>query len=305
MPHFHRPCAHARLHRFRYSALLQPLLLSPPGILFPKIWPHTRIAAKSENLIAELSRGVATLKSIAAAAPFLGLAGTCYGILAVFSRGYAVSKGTFFASISLETSTALVATAAGLTVAIPAAISYNALRTRLKRFESDHSSTLLEAMPRSYGLAQTLPLAKRFSGLPAFALIGAPLLAILIPMFALMLRFPIPVGLPVRLLKVGVSDRDLTSIVISVIGTSSQPVVYVNSKETPWDELGNTLRSQLELRPHWIVYVEGGTEVPWAGVAKAIDVARGLHAEVVLLTDMSNISSDKQSVRCKSKQRMK
>ena len=37
-----------------------------------------------ESFVVDLSRGVATLKSIASAAPFLGLAGTCYGILGGF-----------------------------------------------------------------------------------------------------------------------------------------------------------------------------------------------------------------------------
>jgi hypothetical protein len=36
--------------------------------------------------------------------------------------------------------------------------------------------------------------------------------------------------------------------------------MYVNSKETQWDELGNTIRSRLELRPRWIVDVEEETK---------------------------------------------
>ena len=43
-----------------------------------------------KNLVVRTSwRAVENLKSIASAAPFLGLAGTCYGILAMFFRGYA------------------------------------------------------------------------------------------------------------------------------------------------------------------------------------------------------------------------
>src|SRR5438128_2211302 len=40
-----------------------------------------------KRLVAKLSRGVGTLKSIAAAAPLLGLAGATYGILATLARG--------------------------------------------------------------------------------------------------------------------------------------------------------------------------------------------------------------------------
>jgi biopolymer transport protein ExbB/TolQ len=238
-----------------------------------------------KSLIAELSRGVETLKAIAFAAPFLGLAGTCYGMLCLFFRALFFSILFSIPALSLELSTALVATTAGLIAAIPAAVCYNVLRTRLEKFESNCSRTLVEATPRSYGFAQTLPLRRRFSGFPAFALMGAPVLAILIPMFA-SVDTRRAVGLPVHLLKIGVSDYGLPPIVVSVANTSSSGVsaIYVNSKETSWNELGNTLRNDLKVRPRWIVYVEGGDVVPWADLAYAIDVAKGLRAEVVLLT---------------------
>jgi hypothetical protein len=252
-----------------------------------------------ENLVADLSRGVGTLRSIASAAPFLGLAGTCYGLLCLFFRGIFVSKVFSTSAIALELSVALVATAAGLIVAIPAAISYNILRTCLERFENNDSSTLLDATPRLYGFAQTLPLRSRFSMLPAFALIGAPVLALLIPMFALMLRSPIPMGLPIHLLKMGATDHDSAPIVISVIGTGpgGLPAAYVNSKETPWNELEDTIRRQLQVRAHWIVYVEAGNEVPWHLVLYPIDVARGLHAEVVLLTATPQIEPPRKDYK--------
>jgi biopolymer transport protein ExbD len=233
------------------------------------------------------------LKSIAATAPFLGLAGTCYGILVVFSTGYSGSKSSFLALILLEVATTLTATVAGLIVAIPAAVSYNVLRNCLEKFESKRATMLLDAAPRSYGFAQTLPLRRRFSSFPAFALIGAPVLGILVPMFALMLRAAIPVGLPVYVTEIGVSDQNSPPIIVSVIATSrsGRPLLYVNSKETSWEELGNKLQSRLDVRPRRRVYVEGGDDVEWAYVADAIDVARGLHAEVVLLPATSNIES--------------
>ncbi len=245
-----------------------------------------------ENLVAELRRAVANPKSIASAAPFLGLAGTCYGILAMFFRGYAVSRTSFISDISLEISATPVATAAGLLVAISAAISYNVLRMRLEKLERSRSNVLLGAAAGSFQVAQRLPLRMRFSGLPPFALIGAPVLAILLPM--LMLESPeIPVGLPVHLLRISASDHDFPPIIIRVIrvGSGDSSVVFVNSKATPWDELGKAIRSQLELRPRWIVYVEGADEYDWGSVLKAIDVVRGLHSEVILLTASPSIDS--------------
>ncbi len=268
--------------------------------LVPDIAPASR---SRTNFVAELSRGLGTIRSIAAGAPFLGLAGTCYGMLEGFYRlGYQKYGGV--GSIAAGIGVALVATASGLIVAIPAAISYNVLRSLLEKFESECSSTLFEATPRSYGFAQTLPLRGRFSRLPAFALIGAPVLALLIPMFALMLQRPIPVGLSVHLLKVGVTNHDSTSIVVSVIGSSArgESAAYVNSKEIPWNELGNTLRSQLRVRPLWSVYVAGEDKVAWRDVANAIDVARGLDAEVVLLTAPPEIDSS-HSPKAKAKKK--
>jgi len=279
----------------RYYVLRRESRIVGPGIT----WGSER---REKNRVVELSRGIATLKWIAAAAPFLGLAGMSYGILALFSRPF---LGLRLATIPLELSTALTATAAGLLVATSAAVCHNILRTRLEEFEIHHSSTLLEATPRSYGFAQTLPLPRQFSAFPAFALIGAPVLGLLIPMLILSQSSQTSVGLLVHASKIDVSDHDSTPIVVSVIGESATrlPVVYVNSKETPWDELGNTLRIQLEVRPHWVVYVTGGDKVPWEDVARAIDVARGLHAEVVLLTAAPNTESEEPHERRKIKQR--
>ena len=245
-----------------------------------------------KRLIAELNRGIRTLKSIASAAPFLGLAGMDYGILAALFRGYTGSKGSLLALFSMEMAGTLAATTAGLLVAIPAAVSYNVLRTLIEKFESNRSSALFDAASGSYGFAQTLPLQRRFSELPPFALIGAPVLGMLVLMFALA-DTQRSTGLPVHLLRFSVEDHDSSPIVVSVIGASVNSVaaVYVNSKETSWAELRSTIRSQLEARPRWMVYVEANSNASWYDTVYAIDVARRLHAEVVLLTATPNIES--------------
>jgi biopolymer transport protein ExbD len=70
--------------------------------------------------------------------------------------------------------------------------------------------------------------------------------------------------------------------------------VYVNSKESPWEELSSAIQGQFERPGHPLVYVEAGNEVPWADVANAIDVAQGLQAEVVLLTTTPRITPGHQ-----------
>jgi hypothetical protein len=248
----------------------------------------------AKNLFAELGRGVGTLRTIAAYAPFLGLAGAGYGILCLFARGIVGWRWPVVLMIELALPAALVATAAGLITATTAAVCYNVLCTYLEKIETKHAGARPKAAPRCYGFAQTLPLRKQFAGMPAFALIGAPVLAILIPIFITSFGPPTPVGLPIHLLKIGRSNDEPAPIVISLIdaGPANDPKVYVNSKETPWDELHDALRQELNLRPHWIVYVEAGDDVRWMYVEYAIDVARGLHAEVVLLSAKPTVSGN-------------
>jgi biopolymer transport protein ExbD len=79
----------------------------------------------------------------------------------------------------------------------------------------------------------------------------------------------------------------LEPIVIAVVSTKADtvPTVYLNSKKTPWDELRNKLQSELEIRPPGsIVYVQADDDIFWQHVMYVIEVAKGLHGEVVLLT---------------------
>ncbi len=86
-----------------------------------------------------LSRFLAFLGTVGSNAPFIGLFGTVLEILRVFNllgaRG--VTSGGEAADIMTGISEALVATAIGLLVAIPAVIAYNALQRKVKRFMSE------------------------------------------------------------------------------------------------------------------------------------------------------------------------
>ncbi len=142
-----------------------------------------------------------------------------------------------------------------------------------------------------FQFAHKLPLTKQFSELPAFALLAAPWLVVILAVFMMIFSSShTSTGLDVRLLKPGrLATRDhflVEQIVIGVVdtGTNGSPAVYVNSKKTPWDELDNTVRGELKVRSHLIAYVEAEKNVPWAVVLNVIDVVKGLHADVVLLT---------------------
>jgi biopolymer transport protein ExbB/biopolymer transport protein TolQ len=93
---------------------------------------------------AELKRGLSGLATIGSTAPFVGLLGTVVGIINAF-RGISAEKSTGLAAVAGGIAEALVLTALGLFVAIPAVWMYNYFTTRVDGFdvEMDNSSSEL------------------------------------------------------------------------------------------------------------------------------------------------------------------
>jgi len=92
----------------------------------------------------DLKKGIPSLATIGATAPFVGLLGTVVGIINAFhSIGISGSGG--LGTVSAGISEALVETALGLVVAIPAVWMYNYFTGRLEYFnvEMDNSSSEL------------------------------------------------------------------------------------------------------------------------------------------------------------------
>ncbi len=92
----------------------------------------------------DLKKGVSALATIGSTAPFVGLLGTVIGVINAFVGIGATGTGSIGA-VSAGIAEALVETALGLFVAIPAVWFYNALTTRLEYFnvEMDNSSSEL------------------------------------------------------------------------------------------------------------------------------------------------------------------
>jgi biopolymer transport protein ExbB len=92
----------------------------------------------------DLKKGVASLATIGATAPFIGLLGTTIGVINAFV-GIATTGSGGIGAISAGISEALVKTALGLFVAIPAVWFYNYLSGRLEYLtvEMDNSSSEL------------------------------------------------------------------------------------------------------------------------------------------------------------------
>jgi biopolymer transport protein ExbB len=78
----------------------------------------------------DLRRGLSVLASVGSVAPFVGLLGTVLGIISAF-QGIAQSGSGGISSVSAGISEALVETALGLAVAIPAVLAFNYLSGKI------------------------------------------------------------------------------------------------------------------------------------------------------------------------------
>ena len=118
---------------------------SPGAIPGETIEASKRALERTEGIVhAELKRGLGGLATIGSTAPFVGLFGTVMGILNAFI-GINNSKATGLAAVAGGIAEALVTTAIGLLVAIPAVMMFNYLTGRVEAFdvEMDNSSSEL------------------------------------------------------------------------------------------------------------------------------------------------------------------
>ena len=92
----------------------------------------------------ELERGLSGLATIGSTAPFVGLLGTVIGIIDAFQE-IRNANTTGMTAVAGGISEALVTTALGLTVAIPAVMMFNYFTSKIKAFdvEMDNSSSEL------------------------------------------------------------------------------------------------------------------------------------------------------------------
>src|SRR5579883_2875317 len=89
-----------------------------------------------EREVADLKRGLGGLATIGSAAPFVGLFGTVVGIINTFQQ-MNKSGGGGLAAVSGGISEALITTAFGLLVAIPAVMMYNFFTNKVEGFVVD------------------------------------------------------------------------------------------------------------------------------------------------------------------------
>jgi biopolymer transport protein ExbB/TolQ len=88
----------------------------------------------------EMKKGLGNLATIATTAPFIGLFGTVAGIIHAF-QGMAITGSGGLGAVSAGIAEALVTTAFGLFVAIPAVWLYNYFLNRVDRFQVEMANS--------------------------------------------------------------------------------------------------------------------------------------------------------------------
>jgi len=101
------------------------------------------IDRSSLRTVTDLRRGLGSLATIGSTAPFVGLLGTVAGIITAFQAMAATGSGGL-GSVSAGIAEALVTTAFGLLVAIPAVMFFNYFTNRVEEIQVDVNDSTTE-----------------------------------------------------------------------------------------------------------------------------------------------------------------
>lgn len=106
----------------------EDLVLRTPKSLDEKVLQSMQHASQEE--FSRMYGGLDILASIGSSSPFIGLLGTVWGIMATF-QALSGAKSASLQVVAPGISSALIATAMGLFVAIPAVVAYNWIMARM------------------------------------------------------------------------------------------------------------------------------------------------------------------------------
>jgi hypothetical protein len=170
-----------------------------------------------------------------------------------------MEKHAAMVMLTTYAATSLITTAAGLLVAVPAAWSYNYLRVRMDRLESE-IWRIAQPESQHFRGAQTLPLTARFSKIP-FAVIAAPGLAIIVlvwmPFFAP--REPKGFGVELAPCWRGNVANDRTTL----LHITSAGKLLLNAEQEEWSNLAGRLSEIYRVREQRTLDVMADDGVPF------------------------------------------
>ena len=102
-------------------------------------WLHGSLARSEAAINSKLSGGLAFLATVGSTSPFIGLFGTVVGIIRALIKISAAGQASIDA-VAGPVGEALIMTAIGLAVAVPAVLAYNWLQRRNKAISEDLSA---------------------------------------------------------------------------------------------------------------------------------------------------------------------
>ncbi len=145
----HKASALARL----FGAIVNRYIGAKDGNVSPVELARSENERSLEAVGADLRRGLSVLASVGSVAPFVGLLGTVIGIIGAF-QGIAATGSGGLGAVSAGIAEALIETAFGLMVAIPAVLLFNWLTTRINSIElvlSRSAGELLDEIENNHG----------------------------------------------------------------------------------------------------------------------------------------------------------
>ncbi|MGC4067079.1 MAG: MotA/TolQ/ExbB proton channel family protein [Polyangiaceae bacterium] len=123
----------------RKSKTIEAQVIEPALRFLPGGPDAVQDAVESElvNARLEMERGTTLLGTLGNNAPFIGLFGTIIGVIIAFQNLATTQANGAMGSVMAGIAEALVATAVGLFVAIPAVVAFNVIQKRISEIESN------------------------------------------------------------------------------------------------------------------------------------------------------------------------
>jgi len=243
------------------------LLLVYTVVTFMRVFRRCRTTRRDEETkpttIAKLNRQICGLKSISCIAPYVGLVGTCLGLLSALSGG-GMARHAFIEWITSKLAAAIVPCAVGIIVAVPASCAHEYGLPRL--------DSLLYEPPRRKPILIT----GRFKGLPTFAVIAAPVLAILAA-FMTLGSFHNPKGFYINIAPARCNLGSDRLIVLHI--TDGDRIFLNQEEESDWGTLQRRLSEIYSSRAERVIYLLPDGGVSFRTVVDAIDAIQNAPQE--------------------------
>ena len=154
-PQFSRAIQEENLDQAIALAEVKPLLRDRATITAADINSAERAVERQMLIVlAEFKRGTGVLATVGSTAPFVGLLGTTMGIITAFTGMATGGTAGGLAGVSAGIAEALITTAFGLMVAIPAVWGYNYFTTKIENLTVEMTYTskeLIDYLIKSVG----------------------------------------------------------------------------------------------------------------------------------------------------------